>query len=227
MKLLRNASLVVLFVGTQLATSLAGDFPVNWHKGRLVLATGELLINELAYNWSAEMVQIRRPDGRIRTLSAGQVRSFSWFDADQNKVREFVSLSFSSRKKRKHPSFFEIVMDGPLVVVRRLQQHKGLFKSAIGHPAHYFDDTSINQDATNFTYFVYDEGQFRNVDRFQVDIYLPYLKAYEKPLRHYAQTHNINERTTLGRLVLISQYNTLVREDQKTASVRTTYDIIE
>ncbi|RIV22551.1 hypothetical protein DYU11_16180 [Fibrisoma montanum] len=227
MKMLRHVTLVVLFLGTQLAASLAGDPPAKWHEGRLTMATNELVSGELAYNWSAEMVQIRQANGRIRTLSAGQVRSFSWFDADQSKLREFVSLPFSSGKGRAHPVFFEIVMDGPLVVIRRLQANKGLFRSAIGHPVRYFDDKSLNQDVSNFVYYAYDEGRFLSVNRFYIDIYQPYLKAYEKPLQQFVQAHNINERTTIGRLVLISQYNMLVNEDQRSASARTSYGAIE
>jgi hypothetical protein len=46
------------------------------------------------------------------------------------------------------------------------------------------------------------------------------MTAYKTQLEHYTQVHNLNDRTLLGRLVLIDRYNTMVQLDARTASAK-------
>lgn len=210
-------TIIALFFAT---FSFSRGLDATWHPGRLALSDQDTLKGDLSYNWSAEMVLLRQPNGHIRTYSAYQVREFEWFDFAQSKQRKFVSLSRSLAGQRTSQTFYEVCMDGSLPVVRRLKRPHGLFKRAFNHPGHYNDTQQLAQNMDYFEYFAYDDGRFLALDRFYTDIYEPRLATYDRELQTYMRNHNINERSLLGRIVLISQYNFLQQENQKTASNR-------
>ena len=111
-------------------------------------------------------------------------------------------------------------MDGPLTVVRQLKPLRGFRKHLFSHPAYFTDEPTLSQNIDFFDYFVYDAGRLRAIDRFYTDVYEPLMTAYKTQLKQYTQVHNLNDRTLLGRLVLIDQYNTMVQQDARTASAK-------
>lgn len=193
---------------------------VIWHAGHIELWDRTDLEGDLSYNWAAEMVSIRQEDGRIRTFSANQVARFGWFDYSQHKLRNFVSLVKPVDKDLTNQAFYEVCMDGSLTVVRRLRQSRGLLKRLLSHPAHATDQPSLSQDMDHFDYFVCDAGRLLALNRFYIDIYEPLMTTYKKELSQYVQTHNINDRSLPGRLVLIDRYNWFVQHDSKAASAK-------
>ncbi|GAB3491856.1 hypothetical protein GCM10027341_05320 [Spirosoma knui] len=209
--------LIVLFRVSVRAGNLAGT---RWQRGDIQLWTTSALSGEISYNWLTETVLFRQPNGQIRALSAQQVRQFSWFDHSQHKQRAFISLASAVGKGRQKHGFYERCLDGSLTVVRRLRKPHGLFKRTFSYPSNFSDTQTLAQNTDQFDYYVYDEGELRPFDHFYADIYLPLMKTYDEQLQRYQLVHNINERTILGRLVLINQYNLLVQQDQETASIR-------
>jgi hypothetical protein len=191
-----------------------------WQSGQLVLLDKTVLEGDLCYNWLTETVLLRQLDGRVNTFSANQVNQFGWFDFSIHKYRTFKVLASAESKIQTKHSFFEICMDGSLVVVRNLRQPRGLFKRAFSHPAHFADQPIMAQSTDYFNYYVYDAGHLLALNRFYTDIYDPLMTAYDKVLKKYIQVHNINDRNLFGRLVLIDRYNALVEQDAKTASVK-------
>lgn len=194
--------------------------PMNalWRTGQLHFWNKVVLEGDIAYNWSAEMVSFREPDGRVRTYSANQVAEFSWFDHEQNKRRNFVSLVRPLDNERTSQRFFEVCIDGPLTVVRRFRKPRGPFKHAFSHPDHSSDQPLLSQNIDMFDYFVLDAGRLLTLSKFHAEIYKPLMTTYHEELRQYILTHNINDRALPGRLLLISRYNTMVQYDPKTAS---------
>jgi hypothetical protein len=208
--------LIIVFFTTVKSSALPASV---WHKGQMMLFNKVTLEGELSYNWKTEIVLLRQSDGRVRAFSATQVQQFGWFDYSFHKQRNFLVLPTLVNKQAKS-AFFEIYMDGSLAVVRRLRKSHGLFKRLFNHPAYYNDQPSLAQTNDFFDYFVYDAGQLRAFDQFNLDIYEPLLTAYDEEMRQYIISHNINDHTLLGRLVLIDHYNFLVQHDPKTASAR-------
>ena len=209
--------LIVLF---QVNITKAKAPAPNWQPGKIVLWDKTVLEGSLSYNWLMEIVLLRQDDGRIRTYSPRQVCQFGWFDFSDNKYRDFRALDSYLPKQKPGQAFFEICMDGPLVVVRRLKQPGGLTKHLFMHPTRFSDQLSLSHNLDSFDYFVYDAGRLRALDRFYTDIYLPLMTTYSRQLQGYVHSHNINDRSLLGRLVLIDRYNSLVAQDAKTASVK-------
>lgn len=162
---------------------------------------------------------LRMPTGQIRTYSANQVRQFVWFDPDQHKQRTFVSLS-QNRSSRVLQSFYEVCLDGQLTVVRRLRPQRGWINRFFNHPLQAGDRPRLANDTDQFRYFVYQNGRLLAFDRFYPDIYVPSMAVYDRQLRQYVLRHNINDRTTVGRLVLVDHYNFLSRTNQEVILAR-------
>ncbi len=192
----------------------------NWHSGQITRWDKTILIGDLYYNWLMKTVLFRQADGRIRSFSANQVSQFGWFDFTTNTYRDFRVLNHQVAGDRSSQAFFEVCMDGPLTVIRQLKPLRGLRKHLFSHPAYFADKPALSQNTDFFDYFVYDAGRLRAVDRFYTDVYEPLMTAYKAKLDHYVQVHNLNNRTLLGRLVLIDQYNTMVRQEARMASVK-------
>lgn len=227
MKFLRAFTLQVFFVLYVVELISAKPPKTLWQTGQLALWSDSLLTGALAYNWSAEMVMLRLPDGHIRTFSAAQVRRFDWFDQRQNKLRTFVSLESPLPINRTRQAFYEVWLNGPLTVVRRLKRAHGPFKRLFVNPTQCADTPMLSESLDQFDYFVHDEGRFLSLDWFYRDIYEPLLAAYDRELHQFIQDHNLNERTVLGRLILIDRFNYLSRHNPKTASVRSVSNALE
>jgi|GEM_PF-1552905 len=208
--------LVVFFLSVTCIQALPNPI---WRNGQLTLWNRTTLQGDLSYNWAAEMILLRQTDGRVLTFSANQVNRFGWFDQALHKQRSFVSIADVADNNDRQ-AFFELCMDGPLAVVRRLHRPHGLFKRMFGNPAHYSDEPELAKSYEHFDYFVYDAGRLRAFDNYYLDIYDPLLMSYDRELKQYIMTHNINDRSLLGRLIIIDHFNHLVQQDPKTASVK-------
>lgn len=214
--------MIVLFL---VLPTMASSPKITWQAGHLLFWDKTVLEGDLSYNWAAEMISLREPDGRIRAFSANQVSEFGWFDFSVHKQRNFVSLVKQLDKSRVSQAFFEICVDGSLPVVRRLRTRHGFLKRTFSHPVYSNDQPTLTQNAEHFDYFVYDAGRLLALDRYYLDIYDPLMTAYDRELHQYALSHNINDRTLPGRLVLINHYNWLVQHDTKAASARETVPV--
>lgn len=210
---------IVLFCSSLLYAS--APKPI-WQTGNVTFWDRSIWTGEVSYNWLAEMVLFRQPDGRVQAFSVNQVSRFGWFDQSKNAYREFVALADSVSNVQTNRSFFEIYVDGPLSVVRQLRPQRGLRKALFSHPKHFVDQPILASNSDFFDYFVYDTGRLRKVDRFYTDIYQPLMMNFDRQIRRYATTHNINDRSLQGRLVLICHYNFLVQQDPRSASVKST-----
>jgi hypothetical protein len=220
MKTIRQSIHAFIIVFFLYYPSHASPPKFNWCAGQLQRLDHVILEGNVSYNWSAEMVLLRQPDGRIQTFSANQISSFSWFDTTLSKRRNFVSIDNPAQKDRLKKTFYEVALDGPLTVVRRLRQRQGLLKQMFSHPLNFNDQPMLSQNTDHFDYFVYDAGRLLAFDQFYAAIYGPLMTTYDQELRQYVLTHNINDRMSPGRLMLIDRYNTLVQKDSKTASVK-------
>jgi hypothetical protein len=197
----------------------AGSPGPPWQTGYLVLADGNRLAGDLDYNWQAETVLLREPDGRIRAFSASQVQQFGWQASPSQRARLFVALPGSINQLPASLAFFEVCAEGPLTVVRRMKRTHGLFKRAYSNPIRNFDPETPDPHDSFFDYFAYVDGQFLSFKRFYVDIYLARMAAYQQELRQFVQTRHLNEKSQFGQLRIVEQYNQLV--ERQTASVKT------
>lgn len=197
----------------------AGRPKPTWQTGYLILADGSRLSGDMDYNWQAETVLLREPDGRIRAFSAGQVQRFGWQASASQKARLFVTLPGSVSQLPASPAFFEVCVEGSLTVVRRMKRTHGLFKRAYHNPIRNFDPETPDPHDSFFDYFAHVDGQFLSFKRFYADIYLARMAMYQQELQQFVQTRHLNEKSQFGQLRIVEQYNRLV--ERQMALVKT------
>lgn len=221
MKTVRSFISITIIVYFCTFPSQAFSSKIVWNAGQITFWNQTTLAGDLSYNWLAEMIVVRQTDGRVSAFSADQVYQFGWFDFKQHKYRSFKSLNTFADNDRMGYGFFEIYINGSLTVIRHLKRTHGLFKRIFGHPANFSDTPSLAENPDHFDYYVQETGHhLLALDRFYTDIYSPLMIDYDRQLQTYIKKHNINYRSLLGRLVLISHYNFLVQQDAGKVYVR-------
>lgn len=219
MHVIRLLVLVGSLVSTTLIDVSAGIPKPTWQTGYLILTDGDKRAGELDYNWQAETVLLREPDGRIRAFSASQVQQFGWQASPGQKARLFITLPGSIRQAPASLAFFEVCAEGPIMVVRRMKRAHGLFRRAYNNPIRNFDPETPDPHDSFFDYFAHINGQFLSFKRFYVAIYQAHMAAYRQELQQFVQVRHLNEKSQFGQLRIVEQYNRLA--ERQTASVNT------
>lgn len=205
-----------------MANSLAFSRPApNWKTGQLELTNGMKLSGDLSYNWKAEIIQLRT-EGTIKAYSAQQIRSFTYFDEVSNTIRRFSTVSYPVKKNSLRPVILEEFTSGPLTVYRRLRHSREPLHT--NRPEGYNNDEVVVSDYNNFTYFVYTDDRFINLDRFSHTIWPLMNQEFGAELRRYAQVRQLDMSNIPAQLMLINQYNYLKMESSNEAG-RTTVGV--
>ncbi len=179
----------------------------DWNHGKLELSSGVVMDGDINYNWKAEVVQLRLDNGTIKAYSASQVAQFMYYDDLHNALRTFASVDFMIKPTVERKIFLEQCATGPLTVYRRLRhQHEPI---RVNNPASYGSDQQLYSDLESFVYYVYDEDTMMELDHFALEIWPRMAKEFGSELNHYRSSRSLDTGTTLGRLVLITQYNAL------------------
>ncbi|ARK11297.1 hypothetical protein [Fibrivirga algicola] len=212
MKKLLFAFLIVVAVTAEL---LAAQ-PV-WNNGYVILADGRKLEGQVNYNWKAEVVQVKMPNGLVRAFSAGHAATFVYYDTTQQLLRFFSSVNLPDSRQVLKPIFMEEVTTGSLSVYRRLRHTREFIK--LLRPSIYGDDTELIKEIDNFTYLVINtEGDVVDLNAFNQTLW-PAMIAYQNELSQYIRSREMDASSTLSRLLIINQYNYLLA--QKTQAVQT------
>lgn len=130
-----------------IATSALGQ-ELNWYHGCAVLADQSIVTGLIHYLPGSDRVVVRTGE-QAEVLTATEVRSFRYFDTFSKVNRKYVSINRSG-----YPIFFEVVVGGPVTIVRI-------------QPSVMINPVSEN----GYRYFLLDHGQLTDIHRFRKDIY--------------------------------------------------------
>ena len=202
----KYALLLLIGIGVVGRNPTLAANPTTWTQGELILNDGTQLTGELNYNWKAEIVQLRQQN-TLKAYSAFQVKLFRYFDNQQNLLRSFTSVEFPVKTTLLRPVFLEEVVTGPLVVYRRLRHSLDPFR--VGNAADFASDGEFSKNIDMFTYFVFDGSSFADLDRFNQSIWPRLEQEFHTELHQYMHSHAVARNDTMGRLLLINQYNAL------------------
>ncbi len=205
----------LLIWSLSLATALGNDN--KWNTGHLIMPDGRQIDGQLNYNWKAEVLQIKLPDGTLRAYSAGRISSFTFFDDEQNMLRRFSTIAFADSGDKQRFAFMEECTTGKLSVYRRLRQSHGFIN--IGRLSMFGSDREMINDYDNFVYMVLNDGQVTDLDRFGIDLWPQMQEEFGKPLVDYIKTRQLDVSSTVTKLLLINQYNYLkIRSEEQTVA---------
>lgn len=178
---------------------------IDWHSGTLVLRSGLEMNGEVAYDPLTEVVQFKNV-GMIKAFTSHQVQSFHFTEEKFGLMREFATYETKAGSRLTRQRFFEVVLRGPLTVVRKNDNPRESTTSSqvANQPGlAYFDYER------NFIYYVYHNGQFVNLKRFTKAV-LPLMDEYKQELRKYDRQRDINPKSDIAyQIRVINEYNYL------------------
>ena len=179
--------------------------PQVWHSGEITLNSAQVLNGEIRYDALTDLLQVK-DNATLKVYSARQLSSFIYFDVAANTVRRFLSLPDPVRRRSRAKVFLEVVLAGEMYLLRR--PHSPRNARMLGGPV--IEMESPWYDSKNvFEYFIYANGGFTPLERFQKAVLPRLMREFATPLQAFIQKRNLNLFTQRGRFLLINQYNVL------------------
>jgi hypothetical protein len=166
---------------------------------------------EVRYDWRADVVQYRR-SGRIYTYSTHLLHSFSFFDPQLNAIRYFEAVPV--QKGRSARTFYEVMVDGSLKLIRRPNQMVGFGVPVNLMPA---EDSDLAFQLSGYTWYVYTEGKLVNMRNFRGKIWPVMKSQFGVELKKFTDDYGVNPHTLTGKFRLINQYNVLKAKEMNSA----------
>lgn len=214
---MKKSLLIALFSLATMSNLLtAAPHDQIWNTGQILLNSGTEIQGEICYNWKAEIVQLRQ-NGTLKAYSAHQINRFSYFDAASNALRRFSAVDYPVRKNFKRPVFLEEFTVGTFTVYRRLRRVREPFQ--MGTSTLYNQEEVLTANYDNFVYYVYADGTFFNMDKFNRDLWPQMNQEFGPELKRYAEVRQLDPTNTATRLMLINQYNYLKAETESERQV--------
>jgi hypothetical protein len=184
-------------------TAFAGE--EGWYRGEVVFNSEATLRGEVRYDWRAGVVQYRR-DGRVQAFGPHWLQSFAFFDVQLNAIRRFQALPSGAEGRQPGKTFFEVVLNGPLQLVRRASPTIGFGVPAGLLPA---EDASLAFQLSGYSYFVHTDGRLVPITRFRRELWPAMTARFGPELKQFMKRYGVSRRTLPGKLRLINQFNVL------------------
>lgn len=172
-----------------------------WNPGVLVLKNNETVKGDIYYNSEYDLVQIKLDD-QIKTYSAYHVQYFQFYDEIREINRLYATMeTFATKKKRKGVAFYEVLIDGEMVLLRK-------------EDIHYFQDYEILYNAIDLVpslaskHYVFFKENLINFKNFRKEI-LPLMADKAEDIEKYIKDNNFNTQDLVGQILIIDYYNFL------------------
>ena len=197
--------LLAILVGFSPAHSQSRPVNYVWQQGSLVLNNGLELSGAVCYDPVTEVVQLRT-EAMVKAFTARQVRSFRYLEPAFGMIREFAVQDFNPRSSYPRRTFFEVVLKGPLTLLRRHNRFREFIhateQQANGRPG-FFDYV------TGFTYYVRTEGRFLGIKQFKKEILPLMTKDCNEEIQRMIEKRNLKLFQLDNQVWLINYYNFL------------------
>jgi len=182
------------------------EFPSEfWHKGKLVLVSGDTLTGQLKYDLTTDLVQVEI-DNKIVTVGAQKAHYFEIFDVTTDNYRQFYSLPYSISQGYKTPIFFEVVLEGQLTLLCR----EYLTKQTSHYNSYYWTGSSYSRTILAYEYyFLKSKGEiiyFQEKKRDLLDI----MRDRSNQIKQFIKSYNLkmDQKGDLARIT--AYYNGLI-----------------
>lgn len=207
---MRNFCTILLAILIHCST-FAGE--EGWYRGEVVFNSETTLQGEIRYDWRAGIVQYRR-DGRMQAFGPHRLQSFAFFDTQLNTIRRFQALSSGVEGGPTGKTFFEVVLSGPLTLVRRANPTIGFGVPADRLPA---EEANPAFQLAGYSYFVHADGRFMPITLFRRKLWPTMATRFGPELKQFMKQYGVSRRTLPGKFRLINQFNVLAGANALTA----------
>ena len=190
-----------------------------WHKGSIVLKTGDTLKGDLKYDAEENILQYRYSNKMI-TLSPNKITSFFFFDKLLKSNRYFKSLEYSPYSSYKPEMFFEVLVLGQMTLLARefityeVRMINDPFMTSDPYYNLYQNSASNyrHRRVVNYNFYFFDsQSKKSNVVQYKErkrDLYKIMSKKHDE-IKSYIKEQKIMYNTRKGLMVITEYYNSL------------------
>ena len=167
----------------------------DWNEGMVILSNDEVQKGELYYDHANGVVLLRSgAHQRVKTLTVRQVRSFRYYNAQDNLVHHFLAIDHRTRSSYPIRGFYEIVSKGDVLYLR---QRNGCRWA----PPHH-----VSPHVVAYDYFAYYQGQLVRSHRFEQEL-LPVLAEADPTLLRYMKESRLRPYEVEDQILLVAHVN--------------------
>lgn len=172
-----------------------------WNSGTLVLKNNEVVKGNIYYNPEYDLVQVKDKD-KIRTFSPYNVQYFQFYDEAREIKRVYAALEeVKRRKKQKGVGFYEVLLDGTLVLLRKevnyvLPEYEILYNTIDLVPS------------MSSNHYILLDDQLIAFNNFQQDV-LPLMSDHNREIEKYILDQEFDISDFVDQILIIDYYNYL------------------
>lgn len=172
---------------------------LHWCEGSMVLSSGKVLLGKLSFEPLQGVILFEEQGADNRNVfTAHQAKSLFFYDDLADINRRYISIN--RHRNRADFSFFEIVLQGEVSVLRR-QRIK----------------TSTPSDALGFDYFSFYNDTVYPLRNFNRQIYPQLAVSGNELLAGYIRENGLQARGIENAIRIIERYNHLIRSEEPMA----------
>ena len=188
----------------------------EWHRGEIVLATGEVLSGQLNYTEDGVQCNI---NNRIRAFSTFQVSQFNFYDPSLNVNRTFIPVDIHMARNVKKSAFYELVSEGSITLLRKEVHTYKLANDPYQERDLAWETRTVQRfqhdvhmRVKDFEYYYVHNGNFHQLNNFRKEIH-PLLQRHQAAITHFIEKNSLNTREIESQIRIIDLYNRLCEEN--------------
>jgi hypothetical protein len=190
-------SLLVSIFFLIIAHSIVASTDDSWNKGFIQLDNKQKVWGDINYNARYDLVQCKT-EGVVKTFSPRTVISFRYYDEALSVNRYFRTVEEQTGFYRKQ-SFYEVVMDGPLKILRKKKDYSG-FK---------LEGENYNVHEKDYVYFVSDGEKLVKISKFKKEIIKGMMSDMALEVNSYMKEQKLIAYKLRDQILIIDYYNEL------------------
>ncbi|MBC7920741.1 MAG: hypothetical protein H7Z75_06575 [Ferruginibacter sp.] len=184
----------------------AGHRDEGWHPGLVVLHSGNTVRGALCFDAQAELVRCQTGEV-VRVYSALQVKSFRFQELQPDVSRQFISVPYQHPSGYAHTSFFEIVISGPITVLRKYRP--GIHPKTNPKFMRVDNRWGFSNHLTGFDYYVKGPEGLKRVRNFRKEIFPLILGEYPSEITRFVRESRLKMYRQSSKIIVVQHYNHL------------------
>jgi hypothetical protein len=175
-----------------------------WESGVLITKKKEVMTGSLVYYSAHDAVLLKHPDGSVDLFPSHKISSFRFYDSKADINRQFICLR---KKESAWPtnSLLEIVLNGPLKVLRKLK-----FRGS---------ELTTADNAEEFHYYVFMNKELIPLQQFYSKVLPTLLKKFPNEISSFTSQSKNQSQADAVAILIVKEYNRLVSKANLIASI--------
>ncbi|BDD08751.1 hypothetical protein FUAX_11830 [Fulvitalea axinellae] len=203
--------MAMLFATMGLAQRSDRLFPSElWHKGYMVLMSGDTLKAQIKYDFDNNAALLRHK-GTIFSYSTRKILNFEIHDVTSDTYREFFALPYAVRDNYKVPYLFEVLYEGPLTLLSREKVAEETTIHNSGYSSYYSQQPyfTVTEKKLVFDYYILNmKGDIRPVTMRKKDL-LQSMRKHSSEIKRYMKRNKLKLTKQEDLVRLVAYYNDL------------------